>query len=218
MISLDNRLKTAAALSAKRGIICDVGTDHALLACYLAQNGAAQVIASDINDGPLEAARHTILQEGCENVRAVKSDGLKQIDFADEVIICGMGGELIAEIIAGCRFLSSKTRFILQPMTKPELLRRRLYANGFEISEERTACDGKRAYVVMLAMYTGERRDMDELFCLTGKVSDPKFLRLTAEKLLKNARGMKNSDNLEKEAQHLTALAEQILKKAEELA
>ena len=216
MISLDNRLKTAAALCRSGGVICDVGTDHALLACYLAKNGAKEVIASDINDGPLESASRTVEQEGCDNVRVLKSDGLAAIDYADDVIICGMGGELIADIIAGCRFLTANTRFVLQPMTKPELLRRRLYADGFEIIEERTAYDGKRAYVVMLASYTGEKRDINEVFAFAGKVTDPKFLKLTAEKLLKNARGMDSSESFAEEAAQLRSLAEKINKKAEE--
>ena len=217
MISLDNRLKTAAALCRSGVTVCDVGTDHALLACHLAMNGAKEVIASDINDGPLEAARETVLRTGVKNVRVLKSDGLQQIDYADDVIICGMGGELIADIIAGCRFLSENTRFILQPMTKPEILRRRLYADGFEIIEERTAYDGKRAYVVMLVKYTGERSDVDELFSFTGKVTDKRFLKLTADKLLKNAAQMERSDSFAEDAASLRSLADDILKKAEDI-
>ena len=217
MLTLDNRLMTAAALCRSGGVICDVGTDHALLACYLAKNGAKEVIASDINDGPLESARRTVEQEGCDNVRVFKSDGLQQIDYADDVIICGMGGELIADIIAGCRFLTKDTRFILQPMTKAEVLRRRLYADGFEILEERTAYDGKRAYVVMLAAFTGERCDIDELFALTGKVSDRRFLELTAQKLLKNASRMDKSENFAAGSVKLRSVAEAIIKRAEEL-
>lgn len=217
MISLDNRLKTAAALCRKGVTICDVGTDHALLACHLAVNGAKEVIASDINDGPLEAARKTVQQTGVTNVRVIKSDGLKQIDFADDVIIAGMGGELIADIIGGCRFLSADTRFILQPMTKAEILRRRLYESGFEIIEERTAYDGKRAYVVILAAYTGEKREIGEVFALTGKVTDPKFLRLTAEKLIKNADGMSRSDSTAELESSLRDTARKILAKAEEM-
>lgn len=215
MISLDNRLKTAAAMCRKGVTVCDVGTDHALLACHLALNGAREVIASDINDGPLDSARKTVEQTGVTNVRVLKSDGLQQIDYADDVIICGMGGELIADIIAGCRFLTEDTRFILQPMTKAELLRRRLYADGFDIIEERTAYDGKRAYVLILAAYTGKKRDIDKLTALTGKVTDPKFLRLTAEKLLKNADRMSRSANTENEERELRALAQKILDKAE---
>lgn len=200
----------------RKGVtVCDVGTDHALLACHLALNGAKSVIASDINDGPLDSARKTVEQTGVTNVRVLKSDGLQQIDYADDVIICGMGGELIADIISGCRFLTENTRFILQPMTKAELLRRRLYADGFDIIEERTAYDGKRAYVLILAAYTGEKRDIDKLTALTGKVTDPKFLRLTAEKLLKNADRMSRSANTESEERELRALAQKILDKAE---
>ncbi len=180
-------------------------------------NGAKEVIASDINDGPLEAARETVIRTGVKNVRVLKSDGLKNIDFANDVIICGMGGELIADIIAGCRFLSADTRFILQPMTKAELLRHRLYSDGFEITEERTAYDGKRAYVIMLVRYTGECRNISELQAYTGKVTDPKFLKLTADKLLKNASRMEQSDNFGDEAKALRSLAEEILKKAEDI-
>ena len=69
----------------------------------------------------------------------------------------------------------------------------------------------------MLAAYTGERRDIDELFTLTGKVTDPKFLRLTAGKLLKNAARMENSENFAEEAAKLRTMADTINKRAEEL-
>ena len=217
MISLDSRLKTAADLCRKGTTVADVGTDHALLACYLAQNGARSVIASDVREGPLEAARRTVEQTGVTNVRILLSDGLKAIDFAEDVVICGMGRELIADIIEGCGFLTEDTRFILQPMTKPDILRRRLYSAGFEIIEERTAYEGSRGYAVMLVRYTGKPREIDEIFALTGKITDPKFLRLTAEKLLKNARGMDKSADFQESAEILRQNADIILKKAEEL-
>lgn len=217
MQSLDSRLKTAADMCRRGVVVADVGTDHALLACFLAKNGAKSVIASDIKDGPLEAARRTVAETGVDNVTVLKSDGLKAIDFADDVVICGMGGELIAEIIKGCRFLSEDTRFILQPMTKADALRRSLYAEGFTIDEERTCYDGKRGYVIILAHYTGSKTEIDELFALTGKVKDPKFLRLIAQKLMKNARGMEKSEDFSAAAEKQREMAETILRRAEEL-
>lgn len=220
MIALDNRLKAAAEFCRDGRVAADVGCDHAQLACWLAQNKSMKVIASDVRDGPLEAARRTVEEQGVTNVKVIKSDGLKEIDFADDVIICGMGGELIAEIIGGCRFLSGDTRFILQPMTKPELLRRWLYANGFEIIEERAAFEQNgsavRAYSIIYARYTGERREIDDIFALTGKINDSEFLRKTAEKLLKNAAGMSASESFSEQAAELREKAAAILKMSEE--
>lgn len=195
-----------------------MGTDHAYLACWLAQNGAKQVIASDVRDGPLEAARRTVKQQGVQNVTLAKSDGLDRIDFADDVVIAGMGGELIARIISGCRFLSENTRFVLQPMTKAEILRRELYSGGFEIIEERTAKEGKRLYTVMLVKYTGVKSEPDELFCRCGKITDLEMLRHIAEKLQKNASGMEKSEKPGGGSQpaKLRVLAEKILARASE--
>lgn len=211
MILLSPRLKTAADFCRSNVIVCDVGTDHAYLACYLAQNGAKRVIASDVRDGPLAAARRTVEAQHASNVTLVKSDGLREIDFADDVIVAGMGGELIAEIISGCRFLSENTRFILQPMTKAEILRKKLYSMGFEIIEEKTAREFGRIYTVMLVKYTGECRETDELFGCCGKITDPEMLEFIAQKLLKNAAGMEKSQKEEIQIKKTRQLAEQIL-------
>ncbi len=216
MVKLTSRLSAAASLCRRGGTVCDIGTDHALLACYLAQTGAKRVIASDVREGPLDAARRTIAEQGVTNVEAVLSDGLDRIDFADDVVICGMGGELIMRIISGCRFLSGDTRFILQPMTKAEVLRRELYRSGFEIMEERAAADGERFYSVMLVRHTGVVAEPDELFCYCGKITDPLMLRHIAGKLEKNAAGMERSPADSSRAGELRALAGKITALAHE--
>lgn len=215
MITLDNRLAAAAELCRSGKTAADVGCDHAQLACRLAMDKSELVIASDVRDGPLEAARRTVSECGVTNVRIVKSDGLAEIDFADDVIICGMGGELIARIISGCRFLDENTRFILQPMTRSEFLRRWLYDNGFELLEERVAYDGERGYTIMLAAYTGVSREIDELFALTGKITDCNFLCKIAKKLSKNADGMEKSHSGAEHAKALREMSRKILDKAE---
>lgn len=216
MVKLTSRLSAAASLCRRGVTVCDVGTDHALLACYLAQTGAKRVIASDVREGPLDAARRTIAEQGVTNVEAVLSDGLDRIDFADDVVICGMGGELIMRIISGCRFLSGDTRFILQPMTKAEVLRRELYRSGFEIMEERAAADGERFYSVMLVRHTGVVAEPDELFCYCGKITDPLMLRHIAGKLEKNAAGMERSPADSSRVGELRALAGKITALAHE--
>lgn len=175
----------------------DVGCDHAQLACWLAQNVSSLVIASDVRDGPLDAARRTIAECGVTNVRVVKSDGLAEIDHADDVIICGMGGELIARIISGCRFLSEDTRFILQPMTKDDFLRGWLYRNGFEIDEEIVAAEKERRYVIMSVRYTSVVQEVDEYFAFTGKITDEEYLNRLGEKLMKISENTTNAERSE---------------------
>lgn len=215
MAELDNRLAAAAELCRSGVISADVGCDHAQLACRLALDKSRTVIASDVRDGPLEAARRTVAECGAENVRVVKSDGLENIGYADDVIICGMGGELIARIIGGCGFVNADTRFILQPMTRAELLRKWLYENGYELIEERTAYDGGRGYAIMHARFTGERRIVDELFALTGKITDGNFLQKIADKLSKKADGMSKSADYAEQAEKMRKTARLIMDKAE---
>lgn len=215
-VSLDNRLKTAAELCRKGKIICDVGCDHALLACRLAEN-AREVIASDVADGPLMSAMRTVEALGVKNVRVVKSDGLEKIDFADDVVICGMGGELIASIIGGCRFLSEDTRFVLQPMTRADFLRRWLYDNGFEIIEERSAHVGCRVYTVMSARFTGKIAQVTDLFSLTGKNTDPEYLKGVAAALRKKAHGMEQSENERDKAARFGQLCAEVERLCERL-
>lgn len=218
MINLDNRLRTAFELCRSGVISADVGTDHAKLAAALAEEKGCGVIAADIKDGPLAAARRTLCERGATRVSVVKSDGLDAIDFADDVIICGMGGELIADIVSRCRFTNENTRFILQPMTKAELLRKRLYKSGFELVEEKAADDGGKLYAVMLWRYSGISRDISEAEALCGKMTDARYLKGLAEKLLKNARGMERSEGRAEDAKRLRETAAAVLRRAEESA
>lgn len=184
-LTLSPRLAAAAGMVRKGGEICDVGTDHALLPCRLYLDGERKLTAADINEGPLLSAKQTVLHYiGKEDaVRLVLSDGLEKIDYADDVIIAGMGGELIARIISGCRFLSENTHFILQPMTKAEILRRELYKNGFYIEKELTARENDRNYVIMSVYFGGEKCDITDAFAYAGKVTDKEYLTAICEKL-----------------------------------
>ena len=194
----------------------DVGCDHARLAAALALEKNCRVIASDVKDGPLEAAKRTLAELGVTSVLTVKSDGLDEIDYADDVIICGMGGELIADIAGRCRFKSENTRFILQPMTKADVLRKRLYKAGFELLGEKTAEDGGKVYSVMLWKFTGISREIGESEALCGKNRDRRYLEKVAEKLRKNAKNMEKSSGLADEAKRLRETAEAVLGIAKE--
>lgn len=212
MVNLDNRLGAAFGFCRSGVVSVDVGCDHARLAAALALEKNCRVIASDVKDGPLEAAKRTLAELGVTSVKTVKSDGLDKIDYADDVIICGMGGELIADIAQRCRFTSENTRFILQPMTKAEVMRKLLCKAGFELLEEKTAEDSGKIYSVMLWRFTGISRDIDEIEALCGKNRDRIYLENIAKKLLKNAKNMEKSSGLAEEAERLRKTAEAVLR------
>lgn len=196
-VKLDPRLLTIAQMVRLSGKICDVGTDHALLPCYLFQQGAGNIIASDVNDGPLKSAEATVKLYGAENcVRVMKSDGLRDVPPCDDVIVAGMGGELIARIVTECAFTNENTHFILQPMTKAEILRRELYRNGFEITVERTAESAGKIYTVMLVVYTGIRQEISDRFAFFGKNDDEIYIEHIREKLRKKAKGNERYNEL----------------------
>ncbi|MCL2638793.1 MAG: class I SAM-dependent methyltransferase [Oscillospiraceae bacterium] len=156
MVKLDKRLAACAALVRSGKSVADIGTDHALVPCWLWKNGVStDIIAADIKPGPLESARRTVQKYGAD-VKLVLSDGFGKLPPRDDVIIAGMGGETIAEILGGCKHKNADTRFILQPMTRQEILRNELVRMNFEIIEEISAACTKKTYTIIYARYIGE--------------------------------------------------------------
>ena len=92
-----------------------------------------------------------------DKIRARLSDGLKNIDPDEvtDIIIAGMGGELIAKIISDAVWTKDNSkRLILQPMSRPEYLREFLYTNGYNIEREKCVISENRLYSVINAAYS----------------------------------------------------------------
>ncbi|MEG2175039.1 MAG: class I SAM-dependent methyltransferase [Oscillospiraceae bacterium] len=160
---LDKRLWTVASLVRPGVRLADVGCDHGRLICALAQDGViAGGVACDINEKPLSKAREKIAQSGLESRLTCRlSDGLSSVSSneVDDVVIAGMGGETIAEILSACVWKDHGDKhFLLQPMTCASYLRNWLCANGFALEIERAAEAAGRTYSVMCVRYTGEIR------------------------------------------------------------
>lgn len=137
----------------KGTVLCDVGTDHAYIPIYLAKNDVIKyAVASDINQGPLLRAMENIRRHGLEDrIITVQSDGLDNIDMSEieTVIIAGMGGALISDIIK--RAPKRGIKYILQPMTMGEELKRFLFKNGFCVTDERLRQEGRKIYNIICA-------------------------------------------------------------------
>ena len=174
-IKLDDRLSAVASLVRKGKRVADIGTDHGYLVAYLVENGICPSgIAADLRKGPLENARQTVIQQGLtKKIELILSDGLENIapDACDDVVIAGMGGNLIAEILEKAPWVKDKRiNIVAQPMTHAEVLRQYFIDNGFEITEEKTATDGKRFYCIISASYTGTSEIHSPSYIYTGKI------------------------------------------------
>ena len=171
--ALNARLLSAAGLVRQNATFADIGTDHAYLPLFLLDEGRIKyAYCCDINEGPLDSARRNAAERGREdNMTFVLTDGAAVLSGKgiDDYAICGMGGELIAEIIERAPHLrDSDVRLILQPMTKQEKLREYLLSSGFEIISESYSFDAGKYYVCILAEFTGKSREISTLESIVG--------------------------------------------------
>ncbi len=174
-IVLTERLRTAAELVRHSRKTVDVGTDHGYLPAFLVMNGITDcVTAADIGTGPLENAKKTIEKYALHGkINTVQSDGLEKTDRdTREIIICGMGGTLIAEILSKAEWIKNEeVHLILQPMTHSYDVRKFLCENGFYIDTEKFCTDDGRDYVVISAFYNGKENSRDDYYYYFGDVA-----------------------------------------------
>ena len=202
-IVLTPRLLAAAELVPPGARAADVGTDHGYLPVWLRQQGICEtVIASDIRPGPLEAARASLRRYGVTGVELRLCPGLEGIrpEEADAVVIAGMSGETMRDILADAAWDWRGKRLILQPMTKRAELLIWLYGHGLRLREERLAREGDRLYWVLCAE-AGEA-PMPRPAHLAAGFTETEYalrLRLRLEKALAGLRRAREPDEAEKD-------------------
>ena len=160
MIKLSDRLQMIADEIKKGETVADIGTDHGLLPIFLYESGRCpKVILGDINKGPLEKARENIAlhfgadaldddgNHACGGALALRlGSGLEPVAFGetDAVVIAGMGGILMTEILGlDLNHTKSFKKLILQPRNGSHKLRWWLKQNGFVITAEHLVVERK---------------------------------------------------------------------------
>ena len=221
----DNRLLTCAKLVKGKKAV-DVGTDHGYLSVYLISEGICdKVIACDVNEKPLNAARKTVQKSGYgEKVEVVLSNGLDNVksDGVTDVIMAGMGGELIVKLLDKCSWLKVKGNFVnlvLQPMSKSHILRKWLFDNNFSVEKELACEDGGFVYSVMQASFTGIKPDYlcDNRYLYGGRVNaddecGAAYLQRQAQRLKTAGSGMLKSADKKDEGEKLIKSSEILLR------
>ncbi len=174
LFSLDERLACCVKFVRKNAKVVDVGTDHAYLPIYLVKTGIiTHAIASDLREGPLANAEKNINRYGlAEHIKTVLSNGLENVPEteADDIIISGMGGEVIIDIIKAKWLKNTDKRLILQPMSEDEKLRDFLKDNKFFIEREEAVISKNKVYTVMSVKYVEQKFNVQKLYTYIGQL------------------------------------------------
>ena len=191
-LQLQPRLQLLASLVPEGSRLADVGTDHGYVPVYLLQRGLIKgAIASDIGAEPLQHAKNTAAEYEVEGIDFRLCPGLDAVapEECDTILIAGMGGETIITNLENAPWTKRGDHlFLLQPMTKVEMLRKWLADNGYTFTGERLVFDKDHLYPIMMVrggtqekltlgqQYGGVMLDGDLLY---GEYLDERIMKLT---------------------------------------
>lgn len=152
-LTLQPRLHAISSLVPDGAKLVDVGTDHGFIPVKLLLDGRIQsAIASDIGAAPLDHARRTAEQfDVTDRINFRLCDGLCGIseNEVDTIVIAGMGGDNISAILSAAPWTKNGVLLLLQPMSKAEVLRRYLPANGYCVIAEKLVADKGVIYPIL---------------------------------------------------------------------
>ena len=165
-MKLSDRMQVIADHVDPGETVADIGTDHGQIPVWLFARGISpRVILSDISEGSIRKAEETAAayQFG-EAVSFRTGDGLEVLrgGEADTVIIAGMGGKLIRQILdRDPDHTASFHKFIMQPRKGSGPLRKWLLEHGYLITGEDVVREGHFIPEIITAVSPAFARDED---------------------------------------------------------
>ena len=106
-------------------VVADIGTDHGYIPIYLTKNKIApKAYAMDINKGPIDRATENIhMEELQDKIKAIQSNGMEKLEpgMVQSVVIAGMGGELMIDIIRNSPVIGTLKEMILSPHSDKDI-------------------------------------------------------------------------------------------------
>ena len=148
---LNKRLETLSAFILDNEKVIDIGCDHAFLGIYLYLNRKnMKIVSSDINTGPLQRAKENLEKYHLENkIELRKGNGLEALSSdITTIIISGMGGITISDILKDINCYSNVSKLVLSPNNEFVFLRKSLKKNGFTITKEQMVEEKGKFYLI----------------------------------------------------------------------
>ena len=142
MNKLTLRLKTIISHLDKCKTFADVGCDHGYVAEAMLSEGKCDfAYVTDVSAVCLKKAEGLLSRTQKGKFEPIVTDGLKNVPKVDQVLIAGMGGELICDILHGADFLPE--RLVLQPMKNADKVRNCVIKLGYRLIKDYTFKDVK---------------------------------------------------------------------------
>lgn len=207
--SLPPRLQTVADLVPRSKPLADIGTDHGRLPVWLLLHDLIpHAVATDLRPGPLSKAKDLAKrwEIGADKLSFRLCDGLTSLSpqDAETIVIAGMGGETIAEIMADAAWTADPGHcFILQAMSGMDGLRRYLSGAGFRISKEILVEEGNTLYIVLYVEPEGGRKLTEgEIWVGQQNRDDPLRGRYLEQELFKLRRAVAGLERSQRPEDH----------------
>jgi tRNA (adenine22-N1)-methyltransferase len=191
-LRLNPRLLKIAELISPCQSLADIGTDHGYIPIYSILNGTARsAIASDINKGPVARAQKNVRAFGLSDRISLRvGPGLTTVKAgeAETIVIAGMGGILISDILEESKeTVNAARQLILQPMTAAKELREYLCKNSFTIEKEFLTAEDEKIYNIICVSPGGRTKytTKDMLLGSGLEVTSPELFEEYKKRILK---------------------------------
>lgn len=188
-------MKMNATLVPDKARVADIGCDHGYVAMWLVkEKNCKPVIATDVNEGPLKRAEKNIRAMKLEEMIEVRQgDGLTVLKpgEVDTVLIAGMGGMLMCEMLSAAPGVLKTTQtLILQPQSDVEEVRRHLHKLGYRIDKESICLEDGKYYFAIRAVpgeedepYTDTEYRFSRLLAEEGGTVYRGYMRMMTDKI-----------------------------------
>jgi len=175
-IKINNRLLKISDFISSLDKVIDIGCDHGLLGIYLVLNkNVSKMVSSDLNELPLNKAKDNVLKYNLDSKIELRlGNGLECVsDDLDTVIISGMGGLTINEILKDIGKYPNVKKLVISPNTDFAETRKVITKLGFNLINEQIVYENKKYYLVS-CYEKGKGKRINYMF---GKLSNDENTR-----------------------------------------